>query len=137
MITILKSKRGEGYIDVVIIVMSAMLVIALALKVFPVFMEKYQLDTFATELCRTAEIAGRVGSETSARTQELTEQTGLVPVVQWNASYIPGTKKIRLNGSITVILTYTANIGLFGNFGTFPVQLTSRATGRSEVYWKQ
>jgi hypothetical protein len=137
MITILKSKRGEGYIDVVIIVMSAMLVIALALKVFPVFMEKYQLDTFAAELCRTAEIAGRVGSETSARTQELTEQTGFVPVVQWNASYIPGTKKIRLNGSITVILTYTANIGLFGNFGTFPVQLTSRATGRSEVYWKQ
>jgi hypothetical protein len=137
MITILKSKRGEGYIDVVIIVMSAMLVIALALKVFPVFMEKYQLDTFAAELCRTAEIAGRVGSETSARTQELTEQTGLVPVVQWNASYIPGTKKIRLNGSIAVELTYTTNIGLFGNFGTFPVQLTSRATGRSEVYWKQ
>ena len=57
---ILRSKRGEGYLDVCILVLCAMLVIALAVRVFPVFVAKQQLDTFATELIREAEIAGRL-----------------------------------------------------------------------------
>ena len=64
---ILRSKRGEGYLDVCILVLCAMLVIALAVRIFPVFVAKQQLDTFATELIREAEIAGRVGSETDRR----------------------------------------------------------------------
>ena len=47
---ILRSRRGEGYLDVCILVLCAMLVIALAVRVFPVFVAKQQLDTFATEL---------------------------------------------------------------------------------------
>lgn len=136
MLKILKSNRGEGYIDVVIIVISAMLVIAFALKVIPVFVAKHQLDTYATELCRTAEIAGRVGSETTTRAQELAQQTGITPGIEWIANYISDSNNIQLNGSITVVLSYTMNIGLFGNFGSFPIQLTSKASGRSEAYWK-
>ena len=67
MLKLLKSKHGEGYIDVCVLVLCAVLVIALAVKVFPVFIAKNQLDTFATELCREAEISGKVGSKTSLR----------------------------------------------------------------------
>ncbi len=133
---ILRSTRGEGYTDVIVIILSAMLVIALAVKVFPVFIVKHQLDTFANELCRTAEIAGCVGNEATARAQELKEQTGLNPQITWLTSYITGTNRVQLNGSITVILKHTENIGLFGSFGSFPIELTAKATGRSEVYWK-
>lgn len=80
---ILRSKRGEGYLDVCILVLCAMLVIALAVRIFPVFVAKQQLDTFATELIREAEIAGRVGSETDRREQALREQTGL-RVTSWS-----------------------------------------------------
>ena len=59
MLKLLKSKRGEGYIDVCVLVLCSVLVIALAVKVFPVFIAKNQLDTFATELCREAEISGK------------------------------------------------------------------------------
>ncbi len=79
---LLRNKRGEGYIDVAVLVLCAMLVIALAVKVFPVYIQKQQLDTFATELIREAEIAGQVGSETSRREQLLREKTGLSPM--WN-----------------------------------------------------
>lgn len=72
----LKDKRGEGYIDVVVLVLCAMLVIALAVKVFPVYIAKQTVDTFATELIREAEIAGQVGSETSRREQYLREKQG-------------------------------------------------------------
>ena len=63
---ILRSRRGEGYIDVCVLVLCAMLVIALAVQVLPAFIAKQQLDTFATELVREAEIAGRIGPKLTA-----------------------------------------------------------------------
>lgn len=55
----LKSEQGEGYIDVAVLVLCVMLVLALSVKILPVFICKQQLDTFATELCREAEFCGR------------------------------------------------------------------------------
>ena len=55
---ILKSKRGEGYIDVAIGLLCLMLVVALAVSFLPVFTAKQQLDIFATEIVRQAEIVG-------------------------------------------------------------------------------
>ena len=128
---ILRSKRGEGYIDVCILVLCAMLVVALAVKVFPVFIMKNQLDTFATELAREAEIAGRVGTETSQRATVLREKTGLNPTISWSK-----TGKIQLNEEVTVTVTIQTNIGLFGGFGSFSITLRAEATGKSEVYHK-
>lgn len=131
MLKLLKDKSGEGYIDVAVVVLCSMLVIALAVKVFPVFIAKQQIDTFATELIREAEIAGRVGSETSRREQLLQEKTGLIPTVSWSK-----TGRIQLNEEINVTVTYKTDIGLFGGFGSFPITLRADAAGRSEVYWK-
>lgn len=127
----LLNKKGEGYIDTVVLVLCAMLVIALAIRVYPVYIVKLQLDNFADELVREAEIAGRVGSETSDRERVLNEKTGLYPSVSWSK-----TGNIQLNEEVTVTLTLERNIGLFGGFGSFPVQLKARASGKSEVYHK-
>lgn len=129
--SILKSRRAEGYIDVCILVLCTMLVIALAVQVLPVYIQKQQVDTFAVELIREAEIVGRVGSETTRREQALREKTGLQPTVTWSK-----TGKIQLNEEVTVTVTYQTNIGLFSGFGSFPITLRSDAAGKSEVYWK-
>ena len=128
---ILHEKKAEGYIDVVVLVLCAVLVIALAVKVFPVYITKLQLDNFADELIREAEIAGRVGTETTARERALQEKTGLTPTVSWSR-----TGNIQLNQEVTVTLTLRMNIGLFGGFGSFPVELKARASGKSEVYYR-
>lgn len=127
----LRSRRGEGYIDVAVLVLCAMLVIAFAVKLFPVYIEKNQLDSFATELCREAEISGRVGTETDARARELEAQTGLNPSISWSR-----TGNIPLDQEVTVTVSAQANIGLFGGFGSFPITLKGQATGKSEIYWK-
>ena len=127
----LKNNRGEGYIDVVVLVLCAMLVVALAVKVFPAYIAKQKVDTFATELMREAEIAGRVGSETSRREEILVDKTGINPDVNWSR-----TGRVQLNEEITVVVTYRMDIGLFGDFGSFPVTLRGEAMGKSEVYWK-
>ena len=126
-----KDIRGEGYIDVVVLVFCAMLVIALAVRVLPVYITKLQLDNFAAELVREAEIYGRVGAETSERERMLREKMGLTPTVTWSR-----VGNIQLNQEIEVTLTLQRNIGLFGNFGSFPIQLKAKASGKSEVYYR-
>ena len=131
MFKILRSNKGEGYIDVAILILCVMLVIALAVKVFPVYILKQQIGTFATELVREAEIAGRVGSETTNREILLKDKMGISPNISWSKS-----GRIQLNEEINVTITYETNIGLFAGFGSFPITLRADAAGKSEVYWK-
>ncbi|MEG2421003.1 MAG: DUF4320 family protein [Oscillospiraceae bacterium] len=123
-------KPGEGYIDVVVLILCAMLVIAFAVKVLPVYIAKHNLDTYATELMREAEIAGQVGSTTTTRAAILSERLGISPEVTWSR-----TGQIQLNEEVTVTCRLTMNIG-FGGLGSFPVELVAQASGKSEVYWK-
>ena len=129
---ILKSKRGEGYIDIAIGILSLMLVVALAVSLFPVYTTKQQLDLFAAEIVREAEITG--GTNVSARINSMRQQTGLNPQIEWNCDYFGGSR-VQLNGDISVTLTDTVDIGFFF-FGSFPIRIRARASGKSEVYYK-
>ena len=126
---LLKSRRGEGYFDILIVVLVVVMVISLIIAVAPVVSAKIQLDNYADELVREAEISGRIGSETTARAQVLSERIGIIPKITWSR-----VGKVQLNQEFTVTCTYTMNIG-FGEFGSFPITLTAKASGRSEVYW--
>ena len=127
---LLKSRRGEGYFDIVIVVLVVVMVISLIIAVAPVVSAKIQLDNYADELVREAEISGKIGSETTARAQVLSERTGIIPKITRSR-----VGKVQLNQEFTVTCTYTMNIG-FGEFGSFPVTLTAKASGKSEVFWK-
>ena len=129
---ILKNKRGEGYIDTVVLVLVAMMMIAMAVKIFPAYMAKQKVDTFATEIIREAEIAGQVGSATSAEEERLREDLGIDPNVSWSKK-----GRIQLNEEVSVTVTLEVDIGLLGDFGSFPITLRSDASGKSEVYWKR
>ncbi len=128
---LLRSKRGEMLVTVSVVLMVAMTVVAFSTKLYPVFLHKQQLDTYAGELCRVAEISGRVGDETVAKEEKLDAEMKISPNIAWNTS-----GKVQLNGEITVTCTMTENIGLWGGFGSFPITIQGRATGQSEVYWK-
>ena len=128
---LLRSQCGEGYVDVAVLVLCVMLVIAVGVSALPVFISKNKLDIYASELCREAEVAGGVGTETTRRAQILTEQTGLKPDISWSQ-----TGKIQLNEEFTVTLTLQTDIGIFGGFGSFPITLAAKSSGKSEVYWK-
>ncbi|WP_312430989.1 DUF4320 family protein [Lacrimispora sp.] len=129
---ILKSKSGEGYIDVAIGILCLLLVVAFAVQLFPVFTAKQQLDIFATEIVREAEIKG--STSVDSRIVEMREQTGLDPDIRWDCDYCSG-KKVQLNGDIEVRLTDTVDIGFFV-FGSIPIDIQVKATGKSEVYYK-
>ena len=128
---IIRNEKGEGYIDVCVLVLCVFLMLGLVVNVLPVYVAKNQLDTVAQELCREAEMAGRIGPETSRREAVLREKTGLTPEVEWSED-----GPFQLNEEVEVTLTMQMDIGLFGGFGTYPVTLHAKAQGKGEVYWK-
>ena len=127
-----KSRCGEGYIDVVIGIFCLLIVVAFAVNLLPVFTVKQQLDLFANEIVRQAEITGSTNVE--SRINSLKEQTGLYPQIKWYCDYYSG-KKVQLNGDIEVVITDTVDIGFFV-FGSYPIQIQARASGKSEIYYK-
>lgn len=130
---LLHSTRGEATIDATTVLIASLFVIAVVLfHLFPVFIAKQQINTYAQELCRTAEISGRVGQETMEREQELTDNTGLSPKIEWS-----NTGKIQLGDTITVTCTVTKDIGNFAGLGSISIPISAKASGQSEVYWKE
>ena len=130
MIKRLKSTKGEGYVDVVVMCIASMLVLATIITITPVFLTKLALDNYANELAREAEIAGRVGTETTQRLARLNETKGVNPTVTWDR-----TGQIQIGQDVTVTVTSDVDLGFY-IFVSIPIRLTSQATGTSEVLWK-
>ena len=101
--------------DIVVGVFCLMLVVALAVSFLPVFTAKQQLDLFAAEIVRQAEITGG------------TEVSGRIATMRGN--------KVQLDGDISVTLKTTVDVSFFF-FGPFQVGITAKASGKSEVYYK-
>jgi hypothetical protein len=72
------------------------------------FIAKHNLDTYATELVREAEITGQVGNATSTRAEILSERWHLAEI-DWSR-----TGQIQLNEEVTVTATLKMDIGFGG-----------------------
>lgn len=108
----LKSTRGEGYVDITVAVLIIMILLAGVIKIAPVFITKMTLNSYANELCREAEIAGRIGTETTARLDRLNEShPDLAPTVTWSAS-----------GNIQIGRTFSVTVSADYDFSFFRVQ---------------
>lgn len=128
---LLKSEKGEMVINITVILMAVMYTISLGLHLYPVFIRYQQMQTYANEICRVAEISGRIGSETTTKEEKLNQEIGITPDVVWNTS-----GQVQLNGDVNVTCSTTVEIGNFGGIASVSVPVYGHASGQSEVYWK-
>ena len=134
---LLKSRRGDGYIDVVVGVLVSMMLIVLSLNVFSFFTLHQDLDYFAKEMVEAACADGQTGGEANRRAEELSEELGISPSYSWNAEYMTPTsaRRVQLGDSMTIQVRYTAYVQGLGVF-RIPVTMTVTHSGVSERYWK-
>lgn len=125
-------RSGEGYLDIVILVLVSMMIIALGIKVFPAFIVKSRLNTFSNQLLRESQIQGMIEIDYSYIENEIDIN---IDSVLWEANTL-GSNQVQLDEIILITCTSNVEIGLFGDFGSFSIPLKSKATGKSEVYWK-
>ena len=134
----LVSRRGEGYIDTVVSVLCAMMIIVLALNTFTFLTIKQDLDYFTKEVISQAVLEGKTKSTTiDERIAELKVKTGIVPIITISANeyYNASLFKVQLGKPITVRLEYHTKFKGFGMFN-IPITLTTSHSGLSQQYWK-
>ncbi len=132
---VLKDNKGEAYIGFIVGIFLSLIVVVFALKLYPVFIAKAQLNQFANEIMREAEITAEIGTKMKNKIDELNKSLIEVDSISWDTKYINGTKKINLNEKINVTVEKQVDIGFF-IFGSYPIDLSARETGASEVYFK-
>ncbi len=134
---ICNSKRGEGYIDIVVSTFVLMMIIILALNVFSFLAIKQDMDYFAKEMIFTATAFGRTTVETNSRYLELEAETGISPTVSWQANYHAVTARtVQYGDTITVTISYQTTLKGIGAI-PIPITLTAKHSGLSQRYWKK
>lgn len=131
------NNRGEGYIDTVVSVVCAMMVIVLALNAFSFLTIKQDLDYFAKQMISCAATYGNTANEIFSRYDELCEETGLSPSYSFSGTeyFNSQSGKIQLGETIVVTLTYNTDVKGFGAI-RIPITLTAKHSGLSQKYWK-
>lgn len=132
---VLKDNKGEAYIGHIIGIFLSLVVIVFSLTYYPVFISKYELGKFASEIMREAEITGEIGTSVNNKIKDLKETLIDVDSVRWETKYINGTNKINLNENIKVTVSKNVDTGFF-IFGTNKIDLSVTEIGSSEVYHK-
>jgi len=133
---ILKSKRGEGYIDVILMVFCAVMVLVLALNTFELLALKQNMDHYGKELIATATTDGQISANITARQQALSTETGINPTLTWNTTYFNASQRtVQFGKKIELTLTLSTKFKGFGLFSV-PVTLTTKHSGLSQRYWK-
>jgi hypothetical protein len=133
----IKNKRGDGYIDVAVMILASVMVLVVAINIFGLVMQKQKLDYFAKEMLSTAGVYGRISTETTSRYNELAAQTGLSPAVSWTAAYYDSSsKEVQLGDTIQLKLTLNVKFQGTGEFTPITLTLISGGSTLSQRYWK-
>lgn len=136
LVSLIKNKHGDGYIDVVISVLVSMMMIVLILNVFSFMTVKQDMDYFAKEMINCAAANGTTAGRVNTRYYELVAETGIAPAVVWNTTYFNASQRtVQLGDTITVTLTLQSKVRGLGVI-SIPVTLTAKHSGISQKYWK-
>lgn len=132
----IKSKKGEGYIDVVIGIFAMMMVLVVVLNIFQFMTLKQDLDEISGQLIETATFNGCFDIEFDERVESLQNQFFEFEVDTDAESYFNATyERVQLGDQMDVFVsvqTYVQGLGMF----RIPVTVTSHRSGISEKYWK-
>lgn len=129
---------GDFTINNAFILLFVMMMIVLGISVFGVVNTSMKLHSVAADLARYIEIRGYVDPPVYAELDRLANVAGVtVETRNITGTFIAasGGAKLQFGAEFTVTLTTTARFGI-GGVLSVPVQLTTKASGRSERYWK-
>lgn len=130
------SKKGEGYIDVVVGILVLMMVLVVSLNIFEFMVIKQDLDEISGQLIETATFNGSFSDEFNDRAEALKEQFFQFTVTT-NADeyYNYPFKRVQLGDMMEVTVSMDTHVQGFG-LVKIPITVSSHRSGISEKYWK-
>lgn len=133
---ILRCKSGGFAVESSLAIIVFVMFLAFFLSFFPVVTRISVQNSMANELARYTEIRGAVDSSVTAEFERLKQTSTITDAeLYWDVDFIEGTNKIALQEPFTITIHSKAKIGV-GTVFAIPVTVKSKASGRSENYWK-
>lgn len=120
---------GANMIVALVGLFIVMVLVALSIKILPIFTYKDNLDTLATKVIRTAEIQGTVDVAYDGYASALNLEDVIVTVDADNTG-----GKVQLDADITVTASGTYKMEFWGL--EYSIDLHSTKIGKSEKYYK-
>ena len=139
--TFIRDRTGEGYVDVAISLILVFVIVAGIFSLFPIYTTYQSLNATARQVAHVIEVCGQADEATLALA---IGQDGLVSTddiaveTDWHNAY---TKKIQLKTPFTVTVSKRMLIPILrpvsGSPIGFNILISAKASGISEVYWKE
>ena len=112
----------------------------LFLMAYPVFITKANVEVFTADLVRKIETTGAIDDTINTYASELADLYGMNPVINYDADFIAGTKKIQIRDSFKVAVETSETIMLLDGTLYEPITLEipigDQRVGISEKLWK-
>lgn len=139
-ISALKNKKGESYIDIVILVFVSIMAIVLALNVFSYLTLRQDIDYIAASMAEAASMEGLTKSrDLESLFDELCDNAGIDAEYTITAEeYYNRTKnEVQLGDPLTVTVTCETSFRGLGALGeSIDITVAVSKTGLSRVYFK-
>ncbi len=132
---ILRSKKAEGYIDVLVGVIALVLFLTVALSVFSFMTLRIKMDRIAEDLIETATYSGSFGKNFEEKIEEL--QTKYFPFdVEYSADEWFNSEKKQVQLGIPMHIKISVKSAIGGTAISFPITVSVSQSGQSEQYWR-
>ena len=139
--TFIRDRTGEGYVDVAISLILVFVIVAGIFSLFPIYTTYQSLNATARQVAHVIEVCGQADEATLALAigqDGLVSRDDIAVETDWhNAS----TKKIQLKTPFTVTVSKRVLIPILrpvsGSPIGFNILISAKASGISEVYWKE
>ena len=133
---ILRSRKGEGYIDTCVSVIVFVMILVVAINVFSFNTLKTEMDEICDELIETATYTGEFGSQFWGRDSDLLGYYYYYDIETTAEKYFNSSyRRVQLGDTMTVkivVQTYLKGLGVF----KIPITVSVQKSGISEKYWK-
>lgn len=133
---LLKSRRGEGYVDMCVGVVVFVMILVIAINIFSFITLRIEMDQIADELIEAATYSGCFGSDFWDRDRDLIDDYFFYDIDCGADRYYNSTyERVQLGNKMWVKVSYDTYIKGLGVF-KIPVTLTVKRSGLSQKYWK-
>ena len=133
---LIKSKHGEGYVDMCVGVVVFVMVLVIAINIFSFITLRIELDQICDELIESATYDGCFGSTFNTTDRNMLDDYYYYDL-DWGADKFFNTaySRVQLGDRMWVkvsVDTYIKGLGVF----KIPVTVSVKKSGLSEKYWK-
>lgn len=133
---ILKSRSGEGYVDMCVGVIVFVMILVIAINIFSFITLRIEMDQIADEILEASTYSGCFGDESQDAYERMLDEYYDFDLIFGADEYFNSTyRRVQLGHVMWVKISVTTDIKGLGAF-KIPVTLTVYRSGLSQKYWK-